>query len=454
MAPIIGGGSACRGEQSSVNHNEASSGSTALYCSLTVASPHVVLGIAPDATDENVRLAYRRLCRQHHPDKTGGGDGARFAAIHEAYGKIRSGSDAVHGFRVPATASAGGSTPSRPTRSSATTTLQECLGFETNALPIASAIRADDYQRLHGLIKDLPQPCRVCLGIGNTPMHFCAFFDSAACADLLLNFGEPSDLLMRNNEGDTPFAIAFSRTKRVGSDGAVSAIFARAMPVPEPDSARPPTPSTASAAARPRMEILPRRPASQGRASSGSSRLRRSHPVTGGRRELDTRPQTADPVMGANGSTSDPLRPGIQQRSGEPAWTAQAQGAQARSSARTTTTDWRSHVFQDGQPIIDMPPSLAKKFGSQFVAQCGTQCAGESRKTTNVLRCDLRRFSGSRTGSRGSEMRPRDCLRTIEAWSSGRTEIAPESAAFKMREVTAQRFQSGQRSRSAARCVG
>lgn len=42
-----------------------------------------VLGVHASATDLEIREAYRRLARQHHPDR--GGDPARFAAVTAAY---------------------------------------------------------------------------------------------------------------------------------------------------------------------------------------------------------------------------------------------------------------------------------------------------------------------------------------------------------------------------------
>jgi hypothetical protein len=53
--------------------------------------PYLVLGVRPDATDEAVRSAYRRLVQLHHPDHNGGSaDSARrFEDVQEAYAKVR-----------------------------------------------------------------------------------------------------------------------------------------------------------------------------------------------------------------------------------------------------------------------------------------------------------------------------------------------------------------------------
>jgi DnaJ-class molecular chaperone len=42
-----------------------------------------ILGIAPNASADDIKRAYRKLASQHHPDK--GGDTARFQEIQEAY---------------------------------------------------------------------------------------------------------------------------------------------------------------------------------------------------------------------------------------------------------------------------------------------------------------------------------------------------------------------------------
>ncbi|MGA0830687.1 MAG: DnaJ C-terminal domain-containing protein [Nitriliruptoraceae bacterium] len=48
-----------------------------------MADLYAVLGVAPDAPPEEVKRAYRRLAREHHPDA--GGDEARFKEVAHAY---------------------------------------------------------------------------------------------------------------------------------------------------------------------------------------------------------------------------------------------------------------------------------------------------------------------------------------------------------------------------------
>ena len=49
----------------------------------------VVLGVAPDAAPDEVRAAYRRLIRTHHPDRAGRSSSDRAASITEAYRVLR-----------------------------------------------------------------------------------------------------------------------------------------------------------------------------------------------------------------------------------------------------------------------------------------------------------------------------------------------------------------------------
>jgi curved DNA-binding protein CbpA len=44
-----------------------------------------ILGLEQDATTEDIRSAYRRLAREHHPDITGHSDAVRFREIRLAY---------------------------------------------------------------------------------------------------------------------------------------------------------------------------------------------------------------------------------------------------------------------------------------------------------------------------------------------------------------------------------
>ena len=46
------------------------------------ATPYEVLGVAAAATQDELRVAYRRLLRETHPDT--GGDSARFIAVQLA----------------------------------------------------------------------------------------------------------------------------------------------------------------------------------------------------------------------------------------------------------------------------------------------------------------------------------------------------------------------------------
>lgn len=47
------------------------------------ASPYAILGVAPDATDTDIKRAYREASRRHHPDH--GGDAEAFRAVKAAY---------------------------------------------------------------------------------------------------------------------------------------------------------------------------------------------------------------------------------------------------------------------------------------------------------------------------------------------------------------------------------
>src|SRR5437660_10059421 len=52
------------------------------------ASAYAVLGVDPAADSAEIEQAYRRLIKQHHPDREGG-DAARAAEINRAYRELR-----------------------------------------------------------------------------------------------------------------------------------------------------------------------------------------------------------------------------------------------------------------------------------------------------------------------------------------------------------------------------
>ncbi len=53
--------------------------------------PYKTLGVSPSASDDELRSAYRRLVRLHHPDHNGGSQESarRFEEVQEAYSRIR-----------------------------------------------------------------------------------------------------------------------------------------------------------------------------------------------------------------------------------------------------------------------------------------------------------------------------------------------------------------------------
>ena len=55
------------------------------------ADPYAVLGVRPDATDQEIRSAYRRLVQLHHPDHNHGSAESerRFEEVQEAYARVR-----------------------------------------------------------------------------------------------------------------------------------------------------------------------------------------------------------------------------------------------------------------------------------------------------------------------------------------------------------------------------
>ena len=84
--------------------------------------PYKTLGISPAASDSELRSAYRRLVRLHHPDHNGGSAEStrRFEEIQEAYAQVREQRASAGGPRASSReqrASSRGTRQAPPTRS-------------------------------------------------------------------------------------------------------------------------------------------------------------------------------------------------------------------------------------------------------------------------------------------------------------------------------------------------
>jgi DnaJ domain len=75
--------------------------------------PYATLGIRPDASDDELVSAYRRLVKLHHPDHNGGSPEAarRFEGVQDAYARVRELRRSAPGVGTGAGARAGATPP-------------------------------------------------------------------------------------------------------------------------------------------------------------------------------------------------------------------------------------------------------------------------------------------------------------------------------------------------------
>ncbi len=84
---------------------------------MAIATHYERLGVSPTASAAEIRAAYRRLARQHHPDARGGQHSTEMAAINEAWRVL---SDPVRRVRYDAGLRAGpGASPTSVRRTAA-----------------------------------------------------------------------------------------------------------------------------------------------------------------------------------------------------------------------------------------------------------------------------------------------------------------------------------------------
>lgn len=94
-AMYVGGGSYSYGSGRSSQNRQSSSSSSSKY-SGSLANDYKILEVSPDATDDEVKKSYRRLAKEHHPDKVAHlGENMmkaaeeKFKKLNEAYERIK-----------------------------------------------------------------------------------------------------------------------------------------------------------------------------------------------------------------------------------------------------------------------------------------------------------------------------------------------------------------------------
>ncbi len=157
-----------------------------------------VLGLSRDASDQDVKKAYRRLAREHHPDANPGDKSAeeRFKELTEAY-EVLSNAESrraydTYGHQVPSGAGGGGYSGGADPFGGFQDIFETFFGDRFGADPFSSGgrgraascgadaeadIEIDLREAAFGVERDIKvqtvKNCRVCDGVGGTESHTC-----------------------------------------------------------------------------------------------------------------------------------------------------------------------------------------------------------------------------------------------------------------------------------------
>jgi molecular chaperone DnaJ len=135
------------------------------------------LGVPPDASEEEIRRAYRHAARAHHPDVEGDADPGRFRDVTDAYDVLRDTDrrrayDAMRGSRAANSSAARRvRIPVHRAGERRTREVTLPLTFDQAALGTTALVEVDvltSCQACDGTGRGVPSPCTDCDGTGHT----------------------------------------------------------------------------------------------------------------------------------------------------------------------------------------------------------------------------------------------------------------------------------------------
>ncbi|MBU2547875.1 MAG: DnaJ domain-containing protein [Proteobacteria bacterium] len=147
-----------------------------------MAAYHETLNLAPEATADEIKRAYRRLAKQLHPDVSGQGDASGFMALQQAYQALMRQHGQENGAPPRRTARQE-KRPAQPTRGLD----WRFEGVASEGSDVVYVLRLSPEAARRGLKLDLPwkkeDACPSCLGLGHTlvPMFGGEHLSKAPC---------------------------------------------------------------------------------------------------------------------------------------------------------------------------------------------------------------------------------------------------------------------------------